>query len=142
MKHSELPARIDALVQRLRPQLTHEELLTFTHCAQVMDRLSKAERSGDNELQVSTVVSQSTGQGRLDIVWLGQILQMSPEEARGTAWVLIEASSQAEAEADMSRFLKEHIGLPEKDAAQMLLAFRRYRDQDTAGSLTTKGSVS
>jgi len=57
-------------------------------------------------------------------------VQLTPEAARSTAWVLIEAASVAEAEASLTRFLRQSVGMTPEAAAAMLADFRGYREAD------------
>jgi hypothetical protein len=140
MNPKEMPERLQALLVRLlRAKLiTDDERLTLAQARQTADRLAKAEATkGRGEMSVTSLVSHATGEGRLDVVWHGVIKQLSPQEARSTAWVLIEAASVAEAEAALMRFLKAEVGLPEEKAAIMLAHFRDYRDADPQSLVST-----
>jgi hypothetical protein len=95
--------------------------------------LRRLESSG-GEFEVTNIVSHRTGKGMLDVAWMGQLAQMTPEKARETAWILLEAAAVAEAEAMLMRFLRERVGLSPEKAAGMLSDFRRYRQQEP-GSL-------
>jgi hypothetical protein len=119
--------RIQALLQRTT-NAADRELLMELH--QIAGRLDSAGRG----FQATSLVSHRTGKGRIDVVWLEQVAQLSPEEARSTAWVLVEAAAVAEAEAMLMRFLEERVGLEPERAAMMLRDFRAYRDEEP-GSL-------
>jgi len=124
MKHAERLAAIEDLIANPGARdIRHDQALREVH--QILTRLST-----DNEFQVTTIVSRADGKGRLDVVWCGQLVQMTPEAARSTAWVLIEAASVAEAEASLTRFLRQSVGMTPEAAAAMLADFRNYREAD------------
>jgi len=143
MNPKDMPARLKDLIGRLhtsQPRVLttiDEEVLAQAY----QTALRLATQKGDS-LTVTSIVSNRTGEGKLDIVWLGQLAQLSPADARATAWVLIEAASVAEAEAALIRFLKERVELSAEKAAQMLNEFRGYRDADPHASLVSKGPTS
>jgi hypothetical protein len=134
MTHQDAADKIAQLNQEL--PMTHEFRTALLHAHQVLSAMGRVK---DSELVVSHVVSQSTGKGRLDVTWMGQVCQMSPADARSTAWVFLEAAAVAEAEEDMIRYLKEQVGVAPDQAAAMLHAFRQFRDQAPEASLLTKG---
>jgi len=124
MKHAERLAAIEDLIAHPGARdIRHDQALREVH--QILTRLGT-----DRDFQVTSIVSKATGQGMLDVVWCGQLAQLTPEAARSTAWVLIEAASVAEAEASLTRFLKTKIGVTPEAAAAMLSEFRSYRDED------------
>ncbi len=105
MKHTERLAVIEHML-RAHSECSdpaHAQALQEVH--QILTRLST-----ESEFQVTTIVSRVDGKGKLDVVWCGQLVQLTPEAARSTAWVLIEAASVA--------------------AAAMLQDFRTYREAD------------
>jgi hypothetical protein len=115
-----------AVLERLR--LDHPEHdLAIREVQQVLSRLS-----GEKGFSVTALVSNATGEGRLDIVWYGQLGQLSIEEARSTAWWLLEAAAHAESEAQLLRFLQARVGMGPSQAAAMLVHWRDYRAEAEA----------
>jgi len=140
MNYTEQVAQLESLIARLHKlrMLEEPDRLALAFARQTAERLAKAERvKGRGELSVTSLVSHASGEGRLDVVWHGAVAQLSPQEARSTAWILIEAASVAEAEAALMRFLKAEVGLPEEKAAIMLAHFREYRDADPQSLVAT-----
>lgn len=90
---------------------------------QMVDRLEKA----PHEFAVTSVVSQQTGEGKLDVAWHGQLGQIDPVKAREIAWILLEAASIAEAEAMVVRFAREVVGVSEGQGTAILNDLRRFR---------------
>jgi len=135
MKHPERLAAIEALLAQPISDPTHAQALREAH--QILTRLST-----ERAFEVTTIVSHETGEGKLDVVWCGQLTQMSPADARATAWVLVEAAAVAEAEAMLSRFLKESLGQSGEAAAVMVREFRRYREADPQSLVQQKGAPS
>lgn len=130
MNIKEHPGKLRALIARLNKAkvLSDEDQQVLAQAWQHGDRIAKQDTEAG--FSVSTLVSNRDGTGRIDVCWLGALGQMSVEEARSTAWVLVEAASVAETEAMLMRYLKADIGLDEDKAAHMLNEFRKYRDKD------------
>jgi hypothetical protein len=125
VKHAERLAVIEHMltVHSECSNPAHAQALREVH--QILTRLST-----EKTFEVTTIVSRTDGKGKLDIVWCGQLVQLTPEAARSTAWVLIEAASVAEAEASLTRFLKDKVGVTPEAAAGILAEFRVYREAD------------
>lgn len=115
-----------AVLERLRLENPQHDR-AIREVQQVLSRLST-----EKGFSVTALVSQSTGEARLDIVWYGQLGQLTPADARATAWVLVEGAAVAEAEAALMRFLQERVGMQPPQAAAMVGQFRAYRDEAPA----------
>jgi hypothetical protein len=59
------------------------------------------------------------------------IAQMNPEQVRDFALGLIEAAEAAEQDAFILDFMQKTVGLDLNRAGQVLLDFRRYREEST-----------
>ena len=120
MKHDDRLAALETL------RLAHPEHdLVIREVQQILTRMNVPH---ENELTVTTLVSQRTGEAKLDVVWLGQLTQMSPEAARSTAWVLVEAASVAETEAVFMRFLRDRLEMTPPQAATLIADLRTHRE--------------
>lgn len=111
-----------------RQIVTEADDRLLAELAQMASRLETA----SSDFTIANVVSQKTGEGRLDISWLGTLTQIDVTKAREIGWMFLEAASVAESEAGLMRFLQEEIGITVDKAATLLGAFRRYREQEAA----------
>lgn len=124
--------RLYALAETYHPG--SPDHLAVTRAAQTMKRIHEAPR----EFRASALVSQATGEGRLDIVWGGFVGQVEPVKAREIAWVLLEAASTAESEAAFMRFVRDRLGVSYENATRMLQDFRGHRDEYSSSLVGTK----
>jgi hypothetical protein len=121
--------RLLALRSRLgnAGQLTPDE----TRLLVVVEAMVRPMDSATGDLNLTTIVSQETGKGLLNLVIdQTKVLQLEPIKAREIAWMLLEAAAIAEAEAAVLRFMRQKVGLDPNRASYMLQDFRHYRDED------------
>lgn len=109
------------IVRKAMPE--HDRVLREVEA--IMTRLHDAPR----ELKLSALVSQDTGEPKVDVVWMGTLLQLTPDEARATAWLFIEAAATAETEAFLVAFLRDRFKLNADEGALMLADLRAFREQ-------------
>lgn len=84
-------------------------------------------RSTGGTLEVMSLVSMRTGKGIVQFEMGSTRIQLSVEEARQHALIIIEAAMAAETDELLVRFLKERIGLGPKAANAALADFRTMR---------------
>lgn len=99
--------------------------LALLEAAQVMKRLDD---TGVETFRCWTLVSRATGDGKIDVVWHGALNQIDTKTAREIAWMLLQAATDAEAEAILMRFLTVKLQISQQIAAAVLGDFRQYRD--------------
>lgn len=58
-----------------------------------------------------------------------EMAQLTPTKAREIAGMLLEAADAAESDHFIVKFMRETIGLGEQQAAQVLMDFRKLRDE-------------
>jgi hypothetical protein len=121
-----LSERLEGFRARL-PQITLDESTDLLKAVQIVKRM---ETGADGGFHVVNLVSHATGEGKLDVTWLGQLAQLDAVKAREIAWILLEAAAVAEAEASFMRFIRDKVGVPIEKAAMMLHDFREYRTAD------------
>lgn len=121
--------RLFALAKKFPDRSSYQLLLM--KAAQALKRIDDA---GD-DFKISNVVSFSTGQARLDVVWGGYIAQIEIVKAREMAWMLLEAASIGEGEAGVMRFLMDRFQISHDQAVMVLGDFRHYREQNPSSSL-------
>jgi hypothetical protein len=114
---------VEAIRQKIAPALSPEEDRTLRQAAQIVARVEDAPEG----FHVTTLISDRTGGGLLDCTWLGQVAQLTPENARETAWMLMEAASVAETDAMLHRFARNRIGLQPEAVAAMIQDLRAWR---------------
>jgi hypothetical protein len=120
-------------LQALRCRLEAHEQLTpaDVNLLIMVEAMIRPMDMAETDLSLTTIVSQATGQGRLNLVIdKTRVIQLEPVKAREIAWMLLEASAVAEAEAAVLRFMRQKVGIDADRAAYMLQDFRRYRDED------------
>lgn len=119
-----------AALRRLRLNLHHaKQLDTFNEqllmkAEQIFTRL---EGDTTGELTIHNIVSQATGEGRLDVRWGETLTQVSIEKAREIGWMFFEAAAVAQSEADMLRFMVERLGMPRERLGAVLYDLRQFR---------------
>jgi hypothetical protein len=133
VKHSE---RLQAFRAR-QAGLTLQESEDIARAVQICKRV---EDGADQGFHVANVVSHRTGEAKLDVTWLGVVTQLEAVKAREIAWMLLEATAVAEAEASLVRFLHEKVEMPIEAAAGMLNEFRGYRKADPQSLVDHKGT--
>jgi hypothetical protein len=119
-KHSE---RLLDLLQKIGPSLEPADAHLLYEMAQTSLRLESGE--GFN---CEGVVSMRDGRPLVDCSWMGMLAQISPEQARGIASGLLEASSEAETDSATMRFFRE-TGLSDEKAAHAVHEIRLLRRQ-------------
>lgn len=73
-------------------------------------------------------VSAFTGEAFIALRWGEQRGQLTVAEARAHAFALLECCEAAESDAFVFEFMCERVGATKEHAAQMLVAFREYRE--------------
>lgn len=81
----------------------------------------------DGVIHVESLVSSSTREGVVVFKWGDRRGQLTPDEARAHALVILEVAEAAEADAFMVNFLREKCGAKETEALGTLIAFRAFR---------------
>lgn len=79
------------------------------------------------EFVLTPIVSRSTGEPRVSIVFNGQAGQVKPDQARAIAMHLMRVAEQAETEAGLAAWLQE-IGGDSQTGASAVHGFRAWRD--------------
>jgi hypothetical protein len=126
---------LDDLRRRLYHDDRSEDDVLLLKIVQILKRIADA----GGEFSIVNIVSQATGEGKLDVTWGDVPKQLDPVKAREIAWMLLEGASIAETEAAVVRFMTERVGLDANKAAMMLQDFRRYREQRPASLVGEKG---
>ena len=118
-------ARLHELRARLLQlrAVTAGDLDFLLELAQIVKRLDDA----GSDFKVQTNVHFDSGRASLDVVWLGQLAQVSPVKAREVAWILLEAAAVAESEGTLVHYLTSEVGLEEEGIAAVLSALRAAR---------------
>jgi len=75
-----------------------------------------------------SIVSQQTGDGLVQLTWGDKKAQLTCEEARQHALVILECADAAESDACLVRFLGK-IGMEREDAVKILVDFRVFRHE-------------
>lgn len=83
----------------------------------------------DNKIWVSSIVSNRTKEGMVNIQWGGKAAQMSTKEARELGLHLLEAAEAAESDAGIFHVITTKVGLPEDGAFKLLIDLRAYREE-------------
>jgi hypothetical protein len=133
VKHSE---RLQAFRAR-QTGLTLQESEDIARAVQICKRI---EDGADKGFHVANVVSHRTGEGKLDVTWLGEVAQLEAVKAREIAWMILEAAAVAEAEASLVRFLHEKVEMSLESAGSMLNDFREYRKANPQSLVDHKGT--
>jgi hypothetical protein len=79
-------------------------------------------------IHVESMVASRDGMPFVVLKWGDERGQLTPDEAREHAHLILEAADAAESDAFIFKFVTEKIQIPEQ-AAQILLEFRKFRDQ-------------
>jgi hypothetical protein len=95
----------------------------------VNEVLFQRSRSKGGTLEISTLVSMRTGEGRVQFEMGETRVQMSIVEARVHAVVVIEAAMAAQTDELLVRFLQEKVGLSREAALAALRDFRAMREE-------------
>jgi hypothetical protein len=130
-----LNQELDAFRRRVTKDARDADDLLLLKCVQILKRIDEA----GGHFQIANIVSQRTGEGKLDVTWGDVPMQLDPVKAREIAWMLLEGASIAESEAAVVRFLKDRVGIDAERAAMVLQDFRRYREQAPASLVGEKG---
>lgn len=83
----------------------------------------------DNSIWIETLVSQATGEPRVQIAWYDHSAQMTPEETRAFALQIMEAADAATSDAYLVHWLAEKVQMDKQGQAMLLNEFREYRDK-------------
>lgn len=90
-------------------------------------RREAAGRTPADPLSVLGIVSFQTGQPFVHLRWGENVGQLTPDEARQHALLILEAAQNAVADAAITGWAKDELELDPERAAQLLDAHRRYR---------------
>lgn len=80
-----------------------------------------------SDLTVSTLLSRTTKEGRVEMSLNGELTQMDLDKAREVVGMLHEAIEAAVSDQLMFTFLVQRVGLSEDSANKALMDFREYR---------------
>ncbi len=83
----------------------------------------------EQHVQIDTLLSHRTQQGMVQVIWGREKSQLDPATARQLGAQLLEAAEAAETDEGMWRFGKEHLEFDDAGAAQLMSAFRHFRQQ-------------
>jgi hypothetical protein len=75
------------------------------------------------------MVSASTGEPMVMLTWGSQAGQVTPEEARQHALIVLEAAASAETDSFLFNFLVNRIQTDQDRAGQLLMDFRAWRQR-------------
>lgn len=85
-------------------------------------------KSNDNMIHMQSGVSAFTGEPFITLQWGDQRGQLTVEEARSHAFAILETCEAATSDAFLFKFMRERVKADEQRAAQLLVAFREYRE--------------
>lgn len=89
-------------------------------------KLAAAGRAGGT-LEVLGIVSAESGKPVVQLSWGEHVGQLSPDEARAHALLILEAAQNAVADAAIFGWAREELGVDLERGAQLVDALRRYR---------------
>lgn len=84
---------------------------------------------GASTIQIMGQVNSTDLSPGVQMAWEGRVVQWTPEEAIRHALNLLEVTVAAEGDAFLVQFVTERLGAAKEQAAQVLLDFRRWRDE-------------
>ena len=90
--------------------------------------MSPAEPPDASGIAITSGVSVFTGDGFVTLKWGIESGQLTPDEARLHALLILGAAEAAEHDAVFYRWLKERIGMPDEAAAVALVELRDMRE--------------
>lgn len=125
--------RIAVLQSQLRDWLAGGKLSITGDELELLEQLQVMEErreAADRDFIVRSIVSRSTDQPKVDVVWLGELAQVEPVKAREIAWMLLEVAAVAEQDAFLVRWLEAEVGIAKEKASVMLNDFRGYREKE------------
>src|SRR5262245_26038440 len=114
-------ARIAALLEKHQGSFDSVDLQTLMIAHQTAKRLEQGE--GFN---CQPVVSNKTGEAKVDATWMAMLAQLTTDQARSIALGLIECAADAESDAVMMAFLAE-TNLDPEQQVQTLAILRSKR---------------
>jgi len=76
-----------------------------------------------------SIISAQTGEPKIEFRWSAQICQMTVAEAQDFAHTVLLVVAAAEADAFLFNFIAGQVGAGPAAGAQMLVAFRQFRDR-------------
>jgi hypothetical protein len=117
-------ARIEKVARDLFSQTRGDAQRLATLAAQF--KLAAAGRTGGT-LEVVGIVSAESGKPIVQLSWGEQAGQISPEQARAHALLILEAAQNAVADAAILGWARDELGVDLERGAQLLDALRRYR---------------
>lgn len=123
-RRDEERARIEKVARDLFSQTRGDAQRLATLAAQF--KLAAAARAGGT-LDVVGIVSAESGKPIVQLSWGEQAGQISPEQARAHALLILEAAQNAVADAAILGWARDELNVDLERGAQLLDALRRYR---------------
>ena len=129
----EVPRTVYAAVRALLARASYDHAFHGNADGEVIDMHGIAPRAleprptaGDS-IEVGSLLSQATKEGRVELVLNGEISQMDLAKAREVVGMLQGAIEAAATDQMLFQFLTQTVGLSEDKAARALLDFRELR---------------
>jgi hypothetical protein len=85
--------------------------------------------AGESTIQIMGQVNATNLSPGVQMAWEGRVVQWTPEEAIRHAFNILEVTVAAEGDAFLMQFVTERIGAEREKAAQLLMDFRRWREE-------------
>lgn len=127
----EVPSAVYAAVRALLARADYDHAFMVEKDGEVIDMHGIALRSqgklGHSDIEVSTLLSSKTNEGRIDFSLNGQLTQMDLPKAREVVGMLQSAIEAAISDELTFRFLTEKVGLSEMEAYGALVDYREMR---------------
>jgi hypothetical protein len=127
----DVPRAVYAAVRALLKAAEHEHAFHAKDDGEVIDMHGIALRSKggpvNTDITVSTLLSSTTKQGRIELSMNGEFTQMDLDKAREIVGMLQQAIEAAISDELIFRFLTERIGLQPEAANAALVDFRELR---------------
>jgi hypothetical protein len=84
---------------------------------------------GEGTIWFTSLVSQKTGEGVVELQWGEKQAQLSIQEAREHALGVLEVAEAAETDAFIVEFFEQELKVPRENALALLVNFRGYREK-------------
>jgi hypothetical protein len=86
-------------------------------------------KDADETIWVTTLVSSRTREGVVEFTWGEKRAQLSVQEARDHALVVLECAEAAETDAFLVHFLENELKMDFDRAVGIMRSFRSFREQ-------------
>lgn len=127
----DVPRTVYAAVRALLSRAGYDHAFHDQKDGEVIDMHGVALRASDGdqqtEITVSTLLSSSTKEGRVELQVNSELTQMDLDKARTVSVMLMQAIEAATTDQMLYQFLTERVGLSTEKATMALLDFRELR---------------